>query len=285
MANRDQPVNGKRSTLSILKTGNLVLTDAAQSIVWSTDTQPSSIHNPFIFTIQLPSPPSKQLPRPTLSHTFTAGFYPIGENAYSFAIWFTQKHKHLNNNKTTIVWMANRDQPVNGKRSMLSILKTGNLVLTDAAQSIVWSTDTQPSSIHNPLIFTIQLPSPPSKQLPRPTLSHTFTAGFYPIGENAYSFAIWFTQKHKHLNNNKTTIVWMANRDQPVNGKRSTLSILKTGNLVLTDAAQSIVWSTDTQPSSIHNPFIFTIQLPSPPSKQLPRPTLSVSLPPSNYHP
>ncbi|KAK2375205.1 putative receptor protein kinase ZmPK1 [Trifolium repens] len=38
MANRDKPVNGKRSTLSILKTGNLVLTDAAQSIVWSTNT-------------------------------------------------------------------------------------------------------------------------------------------------------------------------------------------------------------------------------------------------------
>ena len=72
----------------------------------------------------------------------------------------------------------------------------------------------------------------------------TFTAGFYPVGQNAYSFAIWFTQKHKNLNN--TTIVWMANRDQPVNGKRSTLSLLKTGNLVLTDAAQSIVWSTDT---------------------------------------
>ncbi|XP_004500314.1 putative receptor protein kinase ZmPK1 [Cicer arietinum] len=74
-----------------------------------------------------------------------------------------------------------------------------------------------------------------------------FTAGFYPVGENAYSFAIWFTQKHKHLND--ATIVWMANRDQPVNGKKSTLSLLKTGNLILTDAAQSIVWSTNTASS------------------------------------
>jgi hypothetical protein len=72
--------------------------------------------------------------------TFTAGFYPAGENAYFFAIWFTQKYINLTN--ATIVWMANRDQPVNGKCSKLSLLKTGNLVLTDAAHSIIWSTNT-----------------------------------------------------------------------------------------------------------------------------------------------
>ncbi|KAK2386673.1 putative receptor protein kinase ZmPK1 [Trifolium repens] len=75
----------------------------------------------------------------------------------------------------------------------------------------------------------------------------TFTAGFYPIGENAYSFAIWFTQNQKNLAN--ATIVWMANRDQPVNGKCSTLSLLKTGNLVLTDARRYNVWSTNTNSS------------------------------------
>ncbi|KAJ1384540.1 putative serine/threonine-protein kinase [Sesbania bispinosa] len=72
----------------------------------------------------------------------------------------------------------------------------------------------------------------------------TFTAGFFPVGENAYTFAIWFTQSHRNLH--RATVVWMANRDQPVNGKRSTLSLLKTGNLVLTDAGQSNVWSTNT---------------------------------------
>ncbi|KAK2440677.1 putative receptor protein kinase ZmPK1 [Trifolium repens] len=41
MANRDQPVNGKRSTLSLLKSGNLVLTDAGQFDVWSTNTNSS----------------------------------------------------------------------------------------------------------------------------------------------------------------------------------------------------------------------------------------------------
>ncbi|TKY63817.1 putative receptor protein kinase ZmPK1 [Spatholobus suberectus] len=71
----------------------------------------------------------------------------------------------------------------------------------------------------------------------------TFTAGFTAVGENAYCFAIWFTQPQK-------TIVWMANRDQPVNGKRSTLSLLKTGNLVLSDTGQLDVWATNTLSSN-----------------------------------
>ncbi|KAK7350375.1 hypothetical protein VNO77_08926 [Canavalia gladiata] len=75
----------------------------------------------------------------------------------------------------------------------------------------------------------------------------TFTAGFYPVGQNAYSFAIWFTQTPSNTEN--ATVVWMANRDQPVNGKRSTLSLLETGNLVLTDAGEFVVWSTNTNSS------------------------------------
>ncbi|XP_061359949.1 putative receptor protein kinase ZmPK1 [Gastrolobium bilobum] len=79
--------------------------------------------------------------------TFTAGFYAVGENAYCFSIWFTQpvdKHGH----NATIVWMANRNQPVNGKRSKLSLLDNGNLILTDAGQFTVWTTNTNSS---NPL--------------------------------------------------------------------------------------------------------------------------------------
>ena len=57
--------------------------------------------------------------------TFTAGFYPVGENAYSFAIWFTQKHKDLNN--ATVVWMANRDQPVNGNAQHFPFSKPATL--------------------------------------------------------------------------------------------------------------------------------------------------------------
>jgi len=45
--------------------------------------------------------------------TFSAGFYPVGENAFSFAIWFTELQNHTPN-PANIVWMANREQPVNG---------------------------------------------------------------------------------------------------------------------------------------------------------------------------
>ncbi|KAK1407671.1 hypothetical protein QVD17_39293 [Tagetes erecta] len=72
---------------------------------------------------------------------FTAGFRKVGDNAYCFAIWLTDQ-----NPSTTIIWMANRDQPVNGKRSKLSLLKDGNLVLTDAGRYIVWSTQTRSNS-------------------------------------------------------------------------------------------------------------------------------------------
>ncbi|KAJ1431070.1 putative serine/threonine-protein kinase [Sesbania bispinosa] len=69
-----------------------------------------------------------------------------------------------------------------------------------------------------------------------------FSAGFHAVGTNAYCFAVWFTPN--------PTVVWMANRDQPVNGKRSTLSLIKTGNLLLQDAGEFTVWATDTSSQS-----------------------------------
>ena len=65
---------------------------------------------------------------------FSAGFYSVGDNAFCFAIWFS--------NSRTVVWMANRDQPVNGKRSKLSLQKNGNILLTDAGKFTVWATNT-----------------------------------------------------------------------------------------------------------------------------------------------
>ncbi|GAV67222.1 Pkinase domain-containing protein/S_locus_glycop domain-containing protein/B_lectin domain-containing protein [Cephalotus follicularis] len=75
---------------------------------------------------------------------FSAGFYPVGDNAYSFAIWFNKPSCAA---YCTLVWMANRDQPVNGKQSKLSLLKTGNLVLKDAGRFTVWSTNTDSISL------------------------------------------------------------------------------------------------------------------------------------------
>ncbi|KAI9074545.1 hypothetical protein K1719_043489 [Acacia pycnantha] len=72
--------------------------------------------------------------------------------------------------------------------------------------------------------------------------NNNFTAGFYGIGENAYAFAIWFTEPHQQ----NLTVVWMANRDVLVNGKGSTLTLRRNGNLVLNDAGQVDVWATNT---------------------------------------
>ncbi|KAJ6360529.1 hypothetical protein OIU77_004526, partial [Salix suchowensis] len=70
---------------------------------------------------------------------FSAGFFPVGDNAYCFAVWFSESSSEGNR---TIIWMANRDQPVNGRKSELSVLKSGNVIITDAGRFTVWSTDT-----------------------------------------------------------------------------------------------------------------------------------------------
>ncbi|GJS90165.1 putative receptor protein kinase ZmPK1 [Tanacetum coccineum] len=75
---------------------------------------------------------------------FTAGFHRVGENAYGFAVWFSEKV--ATTGSRTVVWMANRDEPVNGKRSKLSLEKDGNLVLVDAGRSVIWSTNTKSTS-------------------------------------------------------------------------------------------------------------------------------------------
>ncbi|KVH88251.1 putative receptor protein kinase ZmPK1 [Cynara cardunculus var. scolymus] len=74
---------------------------------------------------------------------FTAGFHQVGENAYGFAVWFSEQATSGNR---TIVWMANRDAPVNGKHSKLSLQKDGNLVLMDAGRDVIWSTHTKSTS-------------------------------------------------------------------------------------------------------------------------------------------
>uniref|UniRef100_A0A2N9HT54 Bulb-type lectin domain-containing protein n=1 Tax=Fagus sylvatica TaxID=28930 RepID=A0A2N9HT54_FAGSY len=67
---------------------------------------------------------------------YSAGFYPVGDNAFCFAIWF---NKSLVCN---VVWMANRDDPVDGQVSQLSLLKEGKLILTNSVGITVWTTRT-----------------------------------------------------------------------------------------------------------------------------------------------
>ncbi|KAL9313042.1 hypothetical protein ACSQ67_018494 [Phaseolus vulgaris] len=71
---------------------------------------------------------------------FSAGFFQVGENAFCFSVCFTRSKE------PTVLWMANRDEPVNGKDSFLSLWKNGNLVLTDAGGTVIWETATLSSS-------------------------------------------------------------------------------------------------------------------------------------------
>ncbi|KAI8013971.1 putative receptor protein kinase ZmPK1 [Camellia lanceoleosa] len=71
---------------------------------------------------------------------FAAGFHPVGDNAFILAIWFAKS------SSPTVVWTANRDQPVNGKASKLSLLNYGKLILTDGGQNTIWFTTTTTSA-------------------------------------------------------------------------------------------------------------------------------------------
>ena len=67
---------------------------------------------------------------------FSCGFYEVGENAFSFSIWFT------NTMEKTVVWTANPKSPVNGHGSMVSLNHGGNLVLTGVNGTVTWDSKT-----------------------------------------------------------------------------------------------------------------------------------------------
>ncbi|XP_010061710.1 putative receptor protein kinase ZmPK1 [Eucalyptus grandis] len=89
------------------------------------------------------------------SGVFSAGFYPVGKNAYCFAIWFSDPP--CSGQNCTVVWMANRNEPVNGRYSKLSIKKNGDLMLTDARHAVVWAIDTASLSWSKTPVHQLQL--------------------------------------------------------------------------------------------------------------------------------
>ncbi|KAK4766743.1 hypothetical protein SAY87_008385 [Trapa incisa] len=74
--------------------------------------------------------------------TFTCGFYGAGGNAYYFAIWFSGSV----DGDRTVVWMGNRDRPVNGKGSKLIFQGNGGMALRDLDGTMAWETNTTASS-------------------------------------------------------------------------------------------------------------------------------------------
>ncbi|KAG6645826.1 putative receptor protein kinase ZmPK1 [Carya illinoinensis] len=69
------------------------------------------------------------------SGEFSAGFFPVGDNAFCFSIWLTIS------SVPTVVWMANRDDPVE-RGSAISLSKDGKLILRNSVGNIIWTTKT-----------------------------------------------------------------------------------------------------------------------------------------------
>ncbi|XP_050366811.1 putative receptor protein kinase ZmPK1 [Argentina anserina] len=99
------------------------------------------------FNLSMGSSLSVENPYQTLlspDAVFTAGFFPVGVNAFCFGVWFSEPSTSTHN--LTVVWIANRDEPVNGQHSKLTLHKNGNLVLSDLNRFTVWSSNTASNS-------------------------------------------------------------------------------------------------------------------------------------------
>ncbi|KAF3333587.1 putative receptor protein kinase ZmPK1 [Carex littledalei] len=81
--------------------------------------------------------------------TFTCGFREVGNNSFTFSIWFSKSANR------TVVWSANPSRPVNGIGSSVVLRKEGNMVLIDHDGEIIWSTNTNtPKVSHAEILET-----------------------------------------------------------------------------------------------------------------------------------
>ncbi|KAL4629119.1 hypothetical protein ACB092_05G286100 [Castanea dentata] len=69
-------------------------------------------------------------------NNFALGFFSPGNSSYRYlGIWFVKVAKQ------TIVWVANRNDPIIDSSGVLSINPYGNLVLHDSSNRLLWSTN------------------------------------------------------------------------------------------------------------------------------------------------
>ena len=69
-------------------------------------------------------------------NNFALGFFSPGNSSYRYlGIWFFKVPKQ------TIVWVANRNDPIIDSSGVLSINRYGNLVLHDSSKRLLWSTN------------------------------------------------------------------------------------------------------------------------------------------------
>ncbi|KAE9617913.1 hypothetical protein Lal_00037981 [Lupinus albus] len=79
--------------------------------------------------------------------TFELGFFNPGTSSNRYVgIWFKTVPVR------TVVWVANRDKPINDNSSMLIISQQGNLVLLSQSHSIIWSTNLTATKALSPIV-------------------------------------------------------------------------------------------------------------------------------------
>lgn len=81
--------------------------------------------------------------------------------------------------------------------------------------------------------------------------SQNFTLGFFSPGDSSSRYVgIWYTRIPTQ------TVIWVANREQPIPNKNGTLSFGSDGNLVLLDGNSSIYWSSNISSTSSNSSAI-----------------------------
>ncbi|XP_074575388.1 G-type lectin S-receptor-like serine/threonine-protein kinase B120 [Curcuma longa] len=84
--------------------------------------------------------------------TFELGFFSPGRSTNRYVgIWYH------NFSTGTILWVANREDPVRDESGSLGIADDGNLVIRDGNQSVVWSTGLSPLFSNSSSMTTVQL--------------------------------------------------------------------------------------------------------------------------------
>lgn len=66
---------------------------------------------------------------------FELGFFPSGESRYYFGIWYKSIHVQ------TVVWVANRDTPLEDSKGFLKIGDRGNIQILNLSGNPIWSSN------------------------------------------------------------------------------------------------------------------------------------------------
>ncbi|KAI3680610.1 hypothetical protein L6452_35383 [Arctium lappa] len=73
---------------------------------------------------------------------FELGFFDFGNNKSYLGIWYHQIQPK------TIVWLANRDAPINSSFAKLTITENGNIDILDPSETSIWSSNTSVPANH-----------------------------------------------------------------------------------------------------------------------------------------